>query len=254
MQNWPFDINQNAFRAAWVLEGEPLWSTVFAMHSARMQIKNINIALPNLEKIFTTTFRLANSRGFQAMSLRDLSRETGISMGGIYAYIGSKDDLASIIEEVLRHYVDRVIGSLSDLDLHPVHQLQAIVYGDLYMNDILSPWYYFCFMEAKGLPREQQERSIQLELKFEQLLVEVIERGVRDGLFRCDNPDLLASHTTHMLQQWYVKRWKFKRKQTDIETYASFVFGNLLQCLDCQLADTNWEAAAAAQSNAGASA
>ncbi|MEX2129863.1 MAG: hypothetical protein WD772_00125, partial [Pseudohongiellaceae bacterium] len=140
-------------------------------------------------------------------------------------------DLASAIEEVLRHHVDKVIGSLSELNLHPVQQLKAIVYGDLYMNDILSPWYYFCFMEAKGLPREQQERAMQLELKFEQMLIDVFMRGTKLGLFDCQEPELLASHVTGMVQQWYVKRWKFKRKQTDIETYAGFVFDNLMQNL-----------------------
>ena len=43
------------------------------MHQHKMQIKNPKVAIPNLEKIFTATFHLANSRGFQAMSLRDLS-------------------------------------------------------------------------------------------------------------------------------------------------------------------------------------
>ena len=234
LQKWPYEISQSAFRDAWVLEGESLWTTVFEMHQKRMQIKNINIALPNLEKIFTATFRLANSKGFQAMSLRDLSRETNISMGGIYSYIGSKNELASVIEEVLRHYVDQVVVSLSELALHPVHQLKAIIYGDLYMNDILSPWYYFCFMEAKGLPRDQQERSIQLELKFENMLVGVIQRGIKMGIFHCQHPDLLASHATGMVQQWYVKRWKFKRRQTQVQTYARFVFETLLQNLECR--------------------
>lgn len=232
MLDWPHEISASAFRRAWTLEGESLWATVFEKHQQRMQIKNLNVALPNLEKIFTATFRLANAKGFQAMSLRDLSKETGISMGGIYAYIGSKDELASVIEEVLRHYIDMVIGSLARLDLHPVHQLKAIIYGDLYMNDILNPWYYFCFMEAKGLPRDQQERAMQLELKFDQMLIDVIRRGISIGLFRCDDPELTAMQLTGVLQQWYVKRWKFKRKQIDIETFAAFVLGQLLQNLN----------------------
>ena len=63
--------------------GEPLWESVFEMHKDKMQIKNAKEAnIPNLEKIFTATFKLSSSKGFQAMSLRDLSKETGISMGG----------------------------------------------------------------------------------------------------------------------------------------------------------------------------
>ena len=109
MARWPYEISIEAFRDRWVLEGDPFWRSVFEMHKDKMQIKNPNVAVVNLEKIFTATFRLANSKGFQAMSLRDLSKETGISMGGLYAYIGSKNDLASVIEGVQRKYIDQVI-------------------------------------------------------------------------------------------------------------------------------------------------
>ena len=100
--SWPYDISLLAFRKKWVLEGEPLWSSVFDMHKEKMQIKNEKIAIPNLQKIFEATFKLSNTHGFQGMSLRDLSKETGISMGGLYSYIGSKNDLASVIEGVQR--------------------------------------------------------------------------------------------------------------------------------------------------------
>ena len=119
---WPSEISIEAFRRAWALEGVPVWETVFEMHREKMQIKNVNVAISNLENIFTTTFNLTAEKGFQAMSLRDLSRETGISMGGLYSYIGSKNELASVIEDVLRHYIHKVLGSLEIHDLDPVHQ------------------------------------------------------------------------------------------------------------------------------------
>ena len=105
MAIWPIEISMESFNEAWTLEGETFWRSVFEMHKHKMEIKNPNIAIGNLEKIFSATFTLANTKGFQAMSLRDLSRETGISMGGLYAYIGSKNDLASVIEGVLRNTI-----------------------------------------------------------------------------------------------------------------------------------------------------
>ena len=130
MNKWPQNTDMDAFQQAWELEGEPFWRTVFDMHREKMQIKNPKVAVGNLEKIFTATFSLANSKGFQAMSLRDLSRETGISMGGLYAYIGSKNDLASVIEGVLRHYIDKVVGSLAKENLEPKQRLKAIIRGE----------------------------------------------------------------------------------------------------------------------------
>lgn len=231
MASWPLEISMESFRRSWDLEGEPFWHSVFDMHREKMQIKNANVAIKNLEKIFTATFAMANTKGFQAMSLRDLSRETGISMGGLYAYIGSKNDLASVIEGVLRNYVEQVIGGLSAQDLQPVESLRAIVYGEIYMMDIMSPWYYFSFMELKGLPREQQQQMLDLELRFEGILIENFERGVACGDFRCDRPELLASQITAQLQQWHLKRWKFKLRKIDAQEYAQFIFENLLLCL-----------------------
>lgn len=231
MANWPYEISLEAFRNAWDLEGESFWNSVFEMHRDKMQIKNPKVAVVNLEKIFTATFRLANTKGFQAMSLRDLSKETGISMGGLYSYIGSKEDLASVIEGVQRKYIDQVIGGLTSENLKPVDCLRAIIYGEIYMMEIMSPWYYFCFMELKGLPREQQEYALDVELRFEGILMDIFKTGVADGQFICSKPELLASQVTAQLQQWHLKHWKFKLRQIDIQDYAEFVFENLLLCL-----------------------
>jgi AcrR family transcriptional regulator len=231
MDQWPHDISLDAFRKTWVLEGESLWRRVFEVHRDKMQIKNPQIALGNLQKIFTCTFQLANARGFQAMSLRDLSRDTGISMGGLYAYIGSKDDLAGAIAEVLRTTLDAVLSDQAVQSLPPVQRLQAILYGDLYMNDIMHPWHYFCYLESKGLSREQREAAMQMELKFDERLLDTFQAGVASGEFKADRLALLASNTTAMLQQWYLKRWKFSRQGTRIEDYAQFVFDTTLSSL-----------------------
>jgi AcrR family transcriptional regulator len=233
---WPHDTSIEAFRAAWVLEGETLWERVYSVHHERMQIKNGKTALRNLQKIFTCTFRLANSQGFHSMSLRDLSRETQISMGGLYAYIGSKSDLASAIEAVVRQTIDDVMSDLAQHNLDPYQRLKAVIYADLYMNDIMHPWYYFCFIEAKGLEKAQREAAMKMELKFDELLKSIFEEGISSGVFRyTGDTSLLAASTTALVQQWYLKRWKFQHHKTLVTSYADFVFQHVLSSLDYAL-------------------
>jgi AcrR family transcriptional regulator len=234
-QQWPHDTSIEAFRRVWVLEGEPLWERVFSVHHERMQIKNGKTALKNLQKIFTCTFRLANSQGFHSMSLRDLSRETEISMGGLYAYIGSKSDLASAIEAVVRQTIDDVMSDLARHNLDPQHRLKALIHADLYMNDIMHQWYYFCFIEAKGLDKEQREEAMRMEFRFDERLKDIFSEGISAGVFKYEGDTaLLAASTTAMLQQWYLKRWKFQQLSTSISDYASFILGNLLHTLNCK--------------------
>lgn len=232
LNGWPHETSRSAFRDAWALEGEALWRRVYDVHRDHMQIKNARAALRNLEKIFQCTFRLANTKGFQAMSLRDLSRETGISMGGLYAYIGSKHELASAIEAVLRHTINDFMADLEGHNLDPCSRLRAIIHGDLYMNDIMHSWYYFCYLEAKGLTREQRDAAMQIELQFDEVLKALFLEGRETGVFRfTDSADLLAAKTTALLQQWYLKRWKFQLRGVAIESYAQFVLRTVLGSL-----------------------
>ena len=237
MAQWPTETTMEAFRQAWTLEGEPFWTHVFEMHRDKIQIKNPKVAIGNLEKIFSATFKLANSKGFQAMSLRDLSSETGISMGGLYAYIGSKNDLASVIEGVLRNYIDQVIGELANEGLDPVARLRAIIYGEIFMMQLMSPWYYFCYMELKGLDKEQQQQALDLELRFDSLLFDAIAAGIEKGQFQCERPELLASSITAQLQQWHLKQWKFRMKEVGMEEYAAHILENALRCLSYAAAE-----------------
>lgn len=249
---WPHDTSMEAFKRVWMLEGDPLWERVFAVHHERMQIKNGKTALRNLQKIFTCTFRLANSQGFHSMSLRDLSRETQISMGGLYAYIGSKSDLASAIEAVVRQTIDDVMSDLSMHQLDPLTHLKAVLYADLYMNDIMHPWYYFCFIEAKGLDKEQREAATRMEQRFDSRLQSIFETGMEAGVFHYQaNTALLAASTTAMLQQWYLKRWKFQHHQVAIAEYADFIFQHVLSALRYQ-APEDQKPLAGAASSAGA--
>ncbi|MDO7657046.1 MAG: TetR/AcrR family transcriptional regulator [OM182 bacterium] len=230
---WPQALTMEAFRAAWPFEGEAFWQTVFEMHSDKMQIKNPRVAIVNLEKIFTATFALTTEKGFQAMSLRDLSSEAQISMGGLYSYIGSKEDLASVIEGVLRACIDKVVAGLNSANLEPVDFLRTLIFSEIYMVELLRPWYQFCFMEVKGLPREQQQQTLELELRFEESLVEVFEKGKASGVFQCKTPKLLASQVTAQLEQWHLKQWKFKLRGVSNDDYAQFIFDNLMRCLHC---------------------
>lgn len=100
------------------------------------------------------------------------------------------------------------------------------------MMERLSPWYYFCFMELKGLPRERQEKALEIELRFERFLIDGLNRGEEIEVFKCENSDLLASQITAQLQQWHLKPWKFKLKNISHLQYADYCYQSLLNRLD----------------------
>lgn len=82
---------------------------IFEEHRGRIKVKKEKVAVKNLVKIFDATLSLSNARGFHAMSLRDLSGATGLSMGALYSYFSSKEELLDIIQAQGRRITVKVL-------------------------------------------------------------------------------------------------------------------------------------------------
>jgi TetR/AcrR family transcriptional regulator, cholesterol catabolism regulator len=189
-----------------------------------IKIKNEEVAVKNLVIIFDATLELGNRKGFQAMSLRDLSEKTGLSLGALYAYFSSKEELLDIVMSQGWHIIDRVLTQQVMTDGSPRERLRAAVRTHLYLSEMLQPWFYFSFMEAKNLPREQIKKIIRGELFTEKIFADILKEGADKGIFTVKKSDLMltASLIKSILQDWYLKRWKYVHRGDTIDTYARY--------------------------------
>jgi AcrR family transcriptional regulator len=209
-----FDFAQ--FQQMTPLNGETIWAYIVDRHAERIGVKRRKSALENMEKIFGATFRLANEVGFRAMSLRDLCRETGLSMGGLYGYIDSKDQLAEMIEDVVRHTSLEVPRMFSHITA-PLERLESMVRASIYLSEILQPWFYFVYMDSRVLSYEQRGVAKRSELSIQARMAAIVEElePRPEG-----DPILLAGHFVALLQDWYLKRWKYRAARVQVDDFA----------------------------------
>lgn len=212
-----FDFEE--FQKMTPLNGDTIWVYLVDRHAERIGVKRRKPALENMEKIFGATFRLANEVGFRAMSLRDLCRETGLSMGGLYGYIESKDQLAEMIEDVVRHATYEMPRMFAHIE-SPLERLESLVRGTIYLSEILQPWFYFVFMDSRVLNFEQRGMA-----KNSELSVQTHIAGILDELKPAPRGDttLLSAHIVSMFQDWYVKRWKYRAAKVSVDDFADSI-------------------------------
>ncbi|MCU6498344.1 TetR/AcrR family transcriptional regulator [Rugamonas sp. A1-17] len=209
-----FDFQQ--FQAMTPLDGANVWAYLLDHNAERITVKRRKPALENLERIFRATFKLANDVGFRAMNLRDLCQETGLSMGGLYGYISNKDQLAEMIEDVVRHATHEM-PRLSDDVADPLDKLEALIRASIYVSEILQPWFYFVFMDSRVLQAAQRTTAKESELYVQALFADVIAQIPQrpEG-----SPELQAAHIMAMFQDWYVKRWKYRAADVGPDQFA----------------------------------
>jgi AcrR family transcriptional regulator len=215
------------FKQMTPLTADNIWGYIFERNAERIGVRRLEPALKNLAAIFQATFRLANNVGFRAMSLRDLCRESGLSMGGLYGYIDSKTQLAEMIEDVVRHATEQLAQMFNDVAA-PLDQLEALLRAVVYLSEILQPWFYFVYMDSRELAVEQRSMAKASELHIQNRIAAII---VQCALRPDDNADLLASHFLALSQDWYIKRWKYRAAGVGVDHFADSLVRTMRACL-----------------------
>jgi AcrR family transcriptional regulator len=213
---------------------DTLCASILARHQATIAVRKPEVAVANLQRIVGAALELSNRKGFQAMSLRDLSAASGMSAGGLYAYFDSKTTLLKMIIAEVADVVRRVLANPPPgVAADPAAHLRWLIEAHLRLTEAMLPWFTFAFMEAKNFPPAERRMAVDSEALTEGFFAEVVARGVASGRFRSDTPPLLPALIKPLLQDWYVKRAKHRRRGVTLDEYASTVQALVLAaCLE----------------------
>lgn len=215
-----------AFQAEFDFSLEAVCGRMLERHRDTIRTQKPHVAVARLVRIIQTTLALSNRKGFHSMSLRDLASASGLSMGALYTYFDSKDTLLMMILGEVSSAVSATLGNPPGaLAEDPVGRLRWLLETHVYLTETMQPWFLFAYMEAKAFPREGREKARRSELATEALIADALADGVRSKQFTVANIELTASLIKPLLQDWYVKRGKYRRRGVSPEDYVQSVTG-----------------------------
>ncbi len=207
------------FKANFPYRGKLIYPHLFALHCNNIKTKKAKFAVNNLEKIFRATFKISSKIGFHEMSLRELCRETKLSMGGIYSCIESKEMIAIMIKDMVKMVSSNIVdNALQHKDKK--HAMEAIVTHHIFAAELLHPWFYFLYFETRSLPSIHQKDSKTIELRITSTLESLLSEI--DNNHNNDNKKyrFVATMALAMVQEHYLKYWKYKDTSLTIDNYA----------------------------------
>ncbi|MGD9210748.1 MAG: TetR/AcrR family transcriptional regulator [Desulfobacteraceae bacterium] len=232
------NLNYAQFNKSVTLTEKDIYQETIAENRETMRVKKEKTVAKNLEKIFGAVLKISNRKGFKAMSMRDLSQECGLSMGALYTYFSSKDELVEMLQNQRRSISERVLSQSLEQESSIKGKLKAAILTHLYLSEAMQPWYYFSFMEAKNLNRKEREKAVASDLNLEKVFENIVREGQQKGLFCERDSQLTASIIQAILQDWYLKRGKYGKRNISVDQYAEFVLDLLKQFL---IPNQSWE-------------
>ena len=201
---------------------EGLCAAMLERHRDTIKVQKPHIAVAKLVRIVDTILTLSNRQSFHATSLREISSVSGVSMGGLYAYFDSKDTLLlMILGQVSQATMHVLQAAPLEVRADPVTHLRWLVASHVALTEAMLPWFVFAYMEAKSFPQAGRRAAVASEEASEAIFTGALEEGVRTGRFDIDDPDFAAALIKPLLQDWYVKRAKWRRRGIDAEAYTA---------------------------------
>ena len=130
-----------------------------------------------------------NKKGIAATSMSDIMEVTKLSKGSLYVHFDNKDVLAeAVVDHNLKLLSERLMKDINRVG-HPKDKLFA--YLDAYRNPLNPPVAGGCPMLNFGMEADDQFESIREQVadvvdKAQQLIIDIIKHGIRDGIFKAD--------------------------------------------------------------------
>lgn len=160
-----------------------------------------------LQLVIDAAARVFATKGFHATSIQDLVEASGLQAGGLYHYIGSKDELlVRICDELMEPLLDSG-RELIAADGSARGQLREFMHAWVEHVELKRDHMLVFQQERHVIAHGRQWQHVRRQRKeFEELLAEIFARGETSGEFQFADRELALRALLGMvnqLPQWY---------------------------------------------------
>jgi TetR/AcrR family transcriptional regulator, cholesterol catabolism regulator len=196
-------------------------------------VKNRKLVEKRRQQIIRGACDLFVRKGFHRTTTREIARECGLSIGTMYEYIQSKEDVLYLVcDHIHSELESRLKSALAETGSGREGLTKAIAQHFRVMAE-MSDDVLLIYQETKSLPGEAMSYVLKKEEEITSLFEEILQRGIRDGTLTLDPSvvKLMAHNIMVLGQMWTFRRWALKGLYT-LEEYTRHQTALLLnQCI-----------------------
>lgn len=170
-------------------------------------IKNESLVKKRRQQIFEAAMKLFPQKGYHSTTLREISKETGITLGNLYDYISTKEDILYIIQERATQAVIEAISTNQDETCDPLEKLRRLINSELDMVDKYQDMILIIYQESHAWSKELLQTSLKNEGRHVEQYEKVIAEGIKKGVFKGTNARMLANMVIMLINTWVLRRW-----------------------------------------------
>jgi AcrR family transcriptional regulator len=168
-------------------------------------------------------------KGYNNINTRELATALGMSTGGLYHYIGSKEDILYLIINFTSDLTGQALArslSLSDGHSAPDKLRESI---KVYIETVENYRDFHNFVNHVMLSLSVSDRKIiyEAETRIIEYYETLLSSGIKSGEFRKHDPKLIAHNIVAIANAWANRGWYLKKHYT-VDKYTNEQVDELL--------------------------
>lgn len=169
-----------------------------------------------LAAIHEAGLQLIYTKGFEAMSLRDLAAKVGLQPGSLYNHIATKQALLfDLINNHMLRLHERVAAELEGIT-DPTERLKAFTAFHLTYHIERKREVFIGSAELRSLEPKNRKRIVASRRDYEDILAGILEAGVKEKQFRIGDIRVSTYAILAMLTgicTWYDPKGRVSREE-----------------------------------------
>lgn len=195
------------------------------------QIKNPELVQQRRRQIIDSTVKLFIEHGYHKTTTRMIAKASGFSIGSLYEYVSSKEDLLYLVCQTIHAEVQAAVEEALSRKGDERERLAEVIREYLLVCDMMSDHVLLMYQVTQFLPKKWEERVLQNELNITEIFIDILKELCGKGaLPELDDKTInLLGHNISVLgHMWAFRRWNLKNDYSIDEYIANqtdFILG-----------------------------
>jgi len=190
-------------------------------------IKDRELVEKRRSQMIKGAITLFKEKGFHRTTTREIAKESGFSIGTLYEYIRTKEDVLFLVCDSIYEEVRKRLGLAINLEQPSIDNLISLIKSYFYLMDEMQEEILIMYQEVKSLKKETKDYVMEKERD----MVKMLERAITSclpGKLMNQDAVLLANNIFVQGQMWGFRRWILQKEFT-LEEYIDRQINLILQ-------------------------
>ena len=195
------------------------------------QIKNPELVQRRHRQIIDAAVQLFIHQGFHKTTTRQIARSANISIGSLYEYVASKEDILYLVCDAIHAEVERGVTEALSRASGGRHSLAEVIREYFLVCHRMSDHILLIYQETQSLPPQWRKKVLENEVRITGIFMEVLEGLISTGVLPRlseHSMELIAHNISVLGHMWTFRRW-FLARHYSIEDYielqTEFILG-----------------------------